>query len=223
MASLKNKFIISINKSIIFWTTVRTFKYTMYFPILLPSIFAYLMLSGNRKKMLLEDLENFYKVEYQRKRLSNITAFYRLMVEYPAFRNVFYHRLSYFSWLISWTLPKWETLEISTLRIGGGIYIQHGTSTILTARSIGKNLWVNQNVTIGWEGLGCPIIGNNVRIGTGAVVIGPITIGDNVKIGANAIVTKDVPSNTTVVSPHAFIIKRDGKRVHEELLKHIYE
>jgi len=100
---------------------------------------------------------------------------------------------------------------------GGGIYIQHGTSTILTAKRIGENLWVNQNVTIGWSGPGCPTIGDNVRIGTGAVVIGPITIGDNVNIGANAIVTKDVPSNTTVVSPHAFIIKRDGKRVHEEL------
>lgn len=48
-------------------------------------------------------------------------------------------------------------------------------------------------------------------------MLGPISIGDNVKIGANAIVTKDVPSNTTVVSPHAYICKRDGKRVHEEL------
>ena len=60
-------------------------------------------------------------------------------------------------------------------------------------------------------------IGDNVRIGTGAVVIGPITIGNNVNIGANAIVTKDVPSDCTVVSPQAFIIKRNGKRVHEEL------
>jgi len=167
--------------------------------------------------MLLEDLDAFYRVEYQRKRLSDITAFYRLMVEYPAFRNVFYHRLWYFSILISWILPKWKTLEINALKVGGGIYIQHGTSSILTANSIGKNLWVNQNVTIGWRGAGCPTIGDNVRIGTGAVVIGSIKIGDNVNIGANAIVTKDVPSNTTVVSPQAYIVKRDGKRVHEEL------
>ena len=101
--------------------------------------------------------------------------------------------------------------------MGGGIYVQHGTSTQLDAKRIGKNFWTNQNVTVGWNGPGNPSIGDNVRIGTGAVVIGPITIGDNVNIGANAIVTKDVPSNTTVVSPQAFICKRDGKKVHEEL------
>jgi len=78
-------------------------------------------------------------------------------------------------------------------------------------------LFTNQNDTVGWSGPGCPTIGDNVRIGTGAAVLGPITIGDNVKLGANAIVMKDVPSNTTVVSSHAFIIKRDGERVHEEL------
>lgn len=49
------------------------------------------------------------------------------------------------------------------------------------------------------------------------MVLGGITIGDNVNIGANAIVTKDVPSNCTVVSPQAVIIKRNGVKVHEEL------
>ena len=70
---------------------------------------------------------------------------------------------------------------------------------------------------MGWRDDGCPVIGDNVRIGTGAVVLGKITIGDNVNIGANAIIVKDVPSNTTVVSPAAFIVKRDGVKVHEEL------
>ncbi len=206
-----------LNIRSICFRTINSIKYILYLPLVLPSLIVYLLFWGKRKKMLLSDLDAFYRVEYQRERLSNITAFYRLMVEYPAFRNVFYHRLWYCSILVSWILPKWKTLEINTLKVGGGMYIQHGTSSILTANSIGKNLWVNQNVTIGWNGPGCPTIGDNVRIGTGAVVIGPITIGDNVNIGANAIVTKDVPSNTTVVSPHAFIIKRDGQRVHERL------
>lgn len=184
---------------------------------MLPSVIAYLIMPGHRKRLLKEDVLVFYNVEFQSKKLSYFTAFYRLLVEYPAFRNVFYHRLWYLGLLIRWILPKNKTLEINTLQIGGGIYIQHGTSTIITARSIGNNFWVNQNVTVGYRGDGCPLIGNNVRIGTGAVVLGPITIGDNVNIGAGAIVMKDVPSNTTVVSPHAFICKRDGHRVHEEL------
>lgn len=184
---------------------------------MLPYCLFYFCLKGKRKSILLKDLDAFYKIEYQTTRLSDFTAFYRLMVEYNAFRNVFYYRLSYFGDLISWFMPKCKTLEIRTPHIGEGIYIQHGTSTQIAAMSIGKNLFINQNVTVGWNGPGCPTIGDNVRIGTGAVVLGPITIGSNVNIGANAIVTKDVPSDTTVISPHAYICKQDGKRVHEEL------
>lgn len=139
------------------------------------------------------------------------------MVEYKAFRNVFYYRLRYFSFLIKWILPPERTLEIRVNNFGEGIYIQHGTSTQIDAKYIGKNFWTNQNVTVGWKGPGNPTIGDNVRIGTGAVVIGPITIGDNVNIGAGAIVVKDVPSNCTVISPHAYICKRDGQRVHQPL------
>lgn len=198
-------------------TTIKGLKYLRYFPQMLPALIFYLIMPGKRKKLLLEDLDAFYRVEYQRQRLSDITAFYRLMVEYNAFRNVFYYRLKPFHNMICWLMPKCKTLEIRVQQIGGGIYIQHGTSTQLDARSIGKNFWTNQNVTVGWNGPGNPIIGDNVRIGTGAVVIGPITIRDNVNIGANAIVTKDVPSNTTVVSPLSHICKLDGKRVYIEL------
>lgn len=192
-------------------------KCLRYLPQMLPASLAFCCLKGCRKKLLIEDLEAFYRIEYQTRRMCDFTAFYRLMVEYNAFRNVFYYRLGYFGNLISWVLPINKTLSIRTAKIGGGIYVQHGTSTQIAARSIGANLFINQNVTIGWNGPGCPIIGNNVRIGTGAVVIGPIIIGNNVNIGANAIVTKNVPSNTTVVSPHAYICKRGGVKVHEEL------
>lgn len=197
--------------------TLMGMNYLRYFPQMLPALVFYLLLAGKRKKLLIEDLNAFYKVEYNTKRLSNITAFYRLMVEYDAFRNVFYYRLKPFHNMICWFMPECKTLAIRVLHLGGGIYIQHGTSTRIGGVSIGKNFFTNQNVTIGWRGSGSPKIGNNVRIGTGAVVLGDITIGDNVNIGANAIVTKDVPSNCTIVSPQAFIVKRDGKRVHEKL------
>jgi len=78
---------------------------------------------------------------------------------------------------------------------------------VIDAASVGENLWINQNVTIGYGGNGHPTIGNNARIGSGAVIIGNITIGDNVNIGANAIVVDDVPANTTVCSPKVVIVK----------------
>ena len=74
-------------------------------------------------------------------------------------------------------------------------------------------------MTIGKEKSGGskPIIGNNVYVCTGAVVIGNITIGDNVIIGANSVVTKSVPCNCTVVGNPARIIRENGIRVDKKL------
>ena len=67
---------------------------------------------------------------------------------------------------------------------------------------------VNQMVNIGYRGKGYPTIGDNVRVGVGAIVIGDIKIGNNVNIAAGAIVLEDVPDNCTVASPKAEIVKR---------------
>ena len=52
-----------------------------------------------------------------------------------------------------------------------------------------------------------PIIGNNVSIGNGAIVVGPITVGDNVVIGANSYMDKDVKSGTKIIGPTSRIIE----------------
>lgn len=78
--------------------------------------------------------------------------------------------------------------------------IMHGFSTVINAQSIGKNFICSQQVTIGWGKGGEPIIGDNVTIYAGAIIVGGVRIGNNVKIGAGAIVNKDVPDNTLVVS-----------------------
>ena len=85
-------------------------------------------------------------------------------------------------------------------RSGGGIFIQHGYCTVITAQSIGDNFWVNQNVTIAFSGNGIPVIGDNVHIASDANVVGGIHIGNNVTIGAGTTVVRDVPDNTLVVS-----------------------
>ncbi|MDR2010191.1 MAG: serine O-acetyltransferase [Bacteroidales bacterium] len=64
---------------------------------------------------------------------------------------------------------------------------------------------------------GKPTIGNNVKIYAGAKLIGGIKVGDNVKIGANAVVVKDVPDNCTVVGVPAYIVRRDGVSIKENL------
>lgn len=89
----------------------------------------------------------------------------------------------------------------------GGLYIQHGFATIITAESIGKNVWINQQVTIGYNGDKAPIIGDNVVICAGAKVVGGVRVGNNVTIGANAVVTKDIPDNSVVGGVPAKILK----------------
>lgn len=95
-------------------------------------------------------------------------------------------------------------------RIGKNFMIDHGMGVVIgETTEIGDNVTLYHDVTLGGttvfdkHGKLCmkrhPTIGNNVVIGSGAQVLGPITLGNDCKIGSNAIVIKDVPANTTVV------------------------
>ncbi len=96
--------------------------------------------------------------------------------------------------------------------IGNGILIDHGMGVVIgEATVIGDRVTIYQGVTLGATGnekewKRHPNIGNNVIIGSGAKVLGPINIGNNVKIGANSVVLKDVPDNCTVVGIPARIM-----------------
>lgn len=95
------------------------------------------------------------------------------------------------------------------------MFIQHGFATVIGAEKIGKHCFINQQVTIGYNGDKAPIIGDNVTITCGAKVIGGIHIGDNCIIGANSVVVKDIPSNSTVVGVPGRIIKKNGNKCDE--------
>ena len=88
--------------------------------------------------------------------------------------------------------------------------LPHGLHGIFVSRYavIGKECLIYQNVTIGEVDGKAPVIGDWCIIGAGATVIGNVRIGNNVKIGAGAVVTTDVPDNCTVVSQPARILKR---------------
>ena len=92
-------------------------------------------------------------------------------------------------------------------KIGGGFSFQHGFSTIIAASQIGSNCRIYQQVTIGYKGAECPIIGDNVTIAAGAIVIGGIKIEDNSRVGAGAVVTHDVLPLTIVAGVPARVIK----------------
>ena len=99
-------------------------------------------------------------------------------------------------------------------QIGKRLFIDHGTGVVIGATSIiGDDVTMYHGVTLGGtgkdKGKRHPTIGNNVIIGCGAKVLGPITVGDNAKIGANAVVVKPVPSFATAVGiPAKNIIKK---------------
>lgn len=190
-------------------TSKAKIKIWIYVFIAIPSVIAYLLLKGDNKKKLIMDINRFWMYLKGKKPRNYLASFYYLMCGIKQFRNVFYLRLGYPSMLISWLMPEMVELCFATPSkyIGGGVLIQHGYTSVVDAEIIGENLWLNQNVTIGHIGKGHPIIGNNVRIGSGAVVLGNIKIGNNVNIGANAIVVDDVPDNCTICSPKATIVK----------------
>lgn len=135
-----------------------------------------------------------------------------LLLFRPEFRNVFYIRVGILKYILLY-LPPLRSLYINTpsTNIGGGLYIAHGFSTIINADEIGENCWINQQVTIGSNtskhiGTGIPIISDNVKIFTGAIVIGKIKIGRNSIIGAGSTVVRDVPPDT-VVNPQKVVYR----------------
>lgn len=144
-------------------------------------------------------------------------AFFSLM-RISEFRSLVNYRipaLGYVSWLAGRVAPA---LHINTAVIGPGLYFEHGFSTIVHARSIGRNCWINHGVTVGFNGADkYPVIGDDVTILAGAIVLGEISIGDNAVIGAGAVVTKSVPPNCVVVGSPAYIVRRDGVSCREDL------
>lgn len=111
-------------------------------------------------------------------------------------------------------------------KIGEGFFIDHGMGVVIgETAEIGNNVTMYHNVTLGGTTVfnekgkvmtkRHPSIGNNVIIGSGAQILGPITIGNNVKVGANAVVLKDVAANMTVVgvpAHHSSQSKEEKKR-----------
>jgi len=102
-------------------------------------------------------------------------------------------------------------------RIGGGLFIDHGTGVVIgETAEIGDDVTLYQGVTLGGTGFATgkrhPTVQDNVTIGSGAKLLGPITIGHGAKIGANSVVITDVPPNSTVVGNPGHPVRVEGRR-----------
>ena len=103
-------------------------------------------------------------------------------------------------------------------RIGRGLFIDHGVGVVIgETADIGNDVTLYQGVTLGGTGFATgkrhPTVQDNVTIGSGAKLLGPITIGHGAKIGANSVVITDVPANSTVVGNPGHPVRVDGRRV----------
>ena len=101
--------------------------------------------------------------------------------------------------------------------IGDGLFIDHGAGVVIgETAEIGRDVTMYQGVTLGGTGFATgkrhPTVQDNVTIGSGAKLLGPITIGHGAKIGANSVVIHDVPPNSTVVGNPGHPVRIDGVR-----------
>lgn len=122
----------------------------------------------------------------------------------------------FLSLIVRW----WTGVEIHPgAEIGSGFFIDHGAGVVIGETTIiGSNVTLFQGVTLGGTGnektrKRHPTLEDNVFVGSGAKILGPITIGSGSRIGANSVVLKSVPKNSTVAGMRARIVKIDGQRV----------
>ena len=142
---------------------------------------------------------------------------------YPGVHAIIWHRLSHWLWThnlyflgrFSSHLARWLTgIEIHpAAKIRRRLVIDHGMGVVIgETAEIGDDCYLYHQVTLGvaraMGGKRHPTIGNNVIIGAGAKVLGPITVGDNARIGSNAVVVDPVPADTTVVGVPARPVDR---------------
>ncbi len=151
---------------------------------------------------------------------------FEVVTTYPGFHALQIHRLSHWLWR---RRLRWLARFLSTLArlltgieihpgavIGRRFFIDHGMGVVIgETAEIGDDCTLYHGVTLGgtsWEkGKRHPTLGNDVVVGAGAKVLGPIRIGDGARIGSNAVVVKDVPAGATAVGVPGRIVTKSPR------------
>jgi serine O-acetyltransferase len=120
---------------------------------------------------------------------------------------------------IAYTSRSVTGIEIHpAARIGSDFFIDHGSGVVIgETAEIGDRVTLYQGVTLGGTGFARgkrhPTLEDDVTVGSGAKLLGPVTVGNNAKVGANTVVIEDVPDHTTVVGNPGHPVRVEGKRV----------
>lgn len=151
-----------------------------------------------------------------------------ILLLYPGIKAVRSHRLAHWCYrhdlkflarAISQRSRRRTGIEIHPgATIGRRLVIDHGTGIVIGATTeIGDDCLLYQCVTLGGTGITTgkrhPTLGNNVMVGSGAKILGPIKIGDNSRVAANAVVLRDVPENSTVVGVPGRVVRVNGEKL----------
>ncbi len=151
-----------------------------------------------------------------------------VLTAYPGLHAIVGHRINHWLWNRRWYWlarflshgVRWLTgIEIHPgAKIGRRFFIDHGMGVVVGETAIiGDDCTLYQGVTLGgtsWEKIKRhPTLGNNVVVGAGAKVLGPITIGDDARVGSNSVVVRDVPPGATVIGIPGHIAKRREEAV----------
>ena len=136
---------------------------------------------------------------------------FKVMISYRRAHKLYLKKHYFWARWISQRAARKTGIEIHPgAKIGKGLFIDHGMGVVIgETAEIGDNVTIYHGVTLGGtgkdKGKRHPTIGNNVIIGCGAKILGPISIGDGAKIGANSVVLKNVPKGKTAVGIPAVI------------------
>ncbi len=148
---------------------------------------------------------------------------FEILTTYPGTHALLAHRMSHWLWQrrLKWLarltsyMSRWFTgIEIHPgATIGRRFFIDHGTGVVIgETAEVGDDVTLYHGVTLGgtsWnKGKRHPTLGNNVVVGAGAKILGPLTVGDGARVGSNAVVLKDVVANATVVGIPARQVER---------------
>ena len=147
---------------------------------------------------------------------------------YPGFRALAFHRMAH--WLyqhhrffMARAISQWARhrtgIEIHPgATIGSGLFIDHGMGIVIgETAEIGNNCTIYHQVTLGGTGKDTgkrhPTIGDNVLIGAGAKVLGPVTIGHNTRVAAGSVVLRSLPENVTAAGVPAIVVRVNGDKI----------